>query len=385
MNGRREITMIIGVPKELKNREERVGLTPAAVTEYVQAGHQVRVETGSGASIGFSDLDYKAAGATIVPTAVDAWACEMIVKVKEPIPEEYHYFREGLILYTFLHLAPERALTNALLDKKVTAIAYETIQLDNGVLPLLTPMSEVAGRMSIQIGARCLEGSVGGKGLLLSGVPGVAPAKVTIIGGGIVGTNAARMAVGLGAEVTILDVSAERLRQLDDMFQGRVKTVMSSKHTIAEAVKEADLLVGAVLIPGARAPRLVTEEMVKSMSEKSVIVDVSIDQGGSIETIDRVTTHDEPTYIKHGVIHYAVANIPGVVARTSSIALSNATVKYGLQIANKHVKNAALENTAIAKGINTMEGAITYLAVAEAHNSSHIDIHEILKGTYQSV
>ena len=385
MNGRREITMIIGVPKELKNREERVGLTPAAVTEYVQAGHQVRVETGSGASIGFSDLDYKAAGATIVPTAEDAWACEMIVKVKEPIPEEYHYFREGLILYTFLHLAPERALTNALLDKKVTAIAYETIQLDNGVLPLLTPMSEVAGRMSIQIGARCLEGSVGGKGLLLSGVPGVAPAKVTIIGGGIVGTNAARMAVGLGAEVTILDVSAEKLRQLDDMFQGRVKTVMSSKHAIAEAVKEADLLVGAVLIPGARAPRLVTEEMVKSMSEKSVIVDVSIDQGGSIETIDRVTTHDEPTYVKHGVIHYAVANIPGVVARTSSIALSNATVKYGLQIANKHVKNAALENTAIAKGINTMEGAITYLAVAEAHNSSYTDIYEVLKGTYQSV
>lgn len=376
--------MIIGVPKELKNHEERVGMTPAAVYEYVQSGHQVRVERNLGESIGFTNEQYELSGATIVPLAADAWACEMVVKVKEPLPEEYQYFREGLILYTFLHLAPEPSLTKALLDKKVTAIAYETIQLDNGTLPLLTPMSEVAGRMSIQIGARCLEGSVGGKGVLLSGVPGVAPAKVVIIGGGIVGTNAARMAINLGAEVSILDISPDRLRQLDDMFQGRVKTLMSSSHNIAETVKEADLLVGAVLIPGARAPRIVTEQMVKKMSEKSVIVDVSIDQGGSIETIDRVTTHDQPIYYKHGVIHYAVANIPGVVAHTSSIALSNVTTKYGLEIANKNVMQAARDNKAIANGINVMDGVITHSAVAEAHNNKHIDINAIIHDFFQS-
>lgn len=373
--------MLIGVPKEIKNNESRVGMTPASVLSYVKQGHEVIVESGCGTGIGFGDEDYKNAGARIVPLAKDAWSADMVVKVKEPLPEEYAYFREGLILYTYLHLAPEAGLTKALVQSKVTAIAYETIQLDSGSLPLLTPMSEVAGRMSIQIGARFLEKANGGKGVLLSGVPGVAPGKVTVVGGGIVGTNAARMALGMGAEVSILDINPDRLRQLDDLFQGRLKTVMSNPHNIAEAVQQADLVVGAVLIPGARAPRLVTEEMVKTMSPGSVIVDVAIDQGGSIETIDRITTHDAPTYEKHGVIHYAVANMPGAVARTSTIALNNVTTPYGLQIANKNYKRAAIENRALAKGINVAEGQITFQAVAEAHGYPYTDIQTLLHGS----
>ncbi|MBB6634386.1 alanine dehydrogenase [Cohnella thailandensis] len=372
--------MLIGVPKEIKNNENRVGMTPGAVVSYRQAGHRVLVETNAGIGIGFSDQDYRDVGADVVGTAEEAWAAEMVVKVKEPLPEEYGFFREGLILYTYLHLAPEPELTKALAERKVTAIAYETIQLDNGSLPLLTPMSEVAGRMSIQIGAHFLEKSHGGKGVLMSGVPGVAPAKVAVIGGGIVGTNAARIALGLGADVGILDINADRLRQLDDLFQGRVKTLMSSPHNIAEAVRAADLVVGAVLIPGARAPRLVTEEMVRSMSPGSVIVDVAIDQGGSIETIDRITTHDNPTYVKHGVVHYAVANMPGAVARTSTIALTNVTTPYGLQIASKGYRQAALDNRALARGINAAEGKITFRAVAEAHGYAHTDVQEILEG-----
>jgi len=372
--------MLIGVPKEIKNNENRVGMTPGAVVSYRQAGHRVLVETNAGIGIGFSDQDYRDVGAEVVGTAEEAWAAEMVVKVKEPLPEEYGFFREGLILYTYLHLAPEPELTKALAERKVTAIAYETIQLDNGSLPLLTPMSEVAGRMSIQIGAHFLEKSHGGKGVLMSGVPGVAPAKVAVIGGGIVGTNAARIALGLGADVGILDINADRLRQLDDLFQGRVKTLMSSPHNIAEAVRAADLVVGAVLIPGARAPRLVTEEMVRSMSPGSVIVDVAIDQGGSIETIDRITTHDNPTYVKHGVVHYAVANMPGAVARTSTIALTNVTTPYGLQIASKGYRRAALDNRALARGINAAEGKITFRAVAEAHGYAHTDVQEILEG-----
>ncbi|PRZ12042.1 L-alanine dehydrogenase [Laceyella sediminis] len=371
--------MIIGVPKEIKNNENRVGLTPGGVAAFIGQGHEVWVETGAGLGSGFSDEAYKEAGAKIVSSAKEAWSAEMVMKVKEPLKEEYGYFREGLILYTYLHLAAEPELTKALIDNKVAAIAYETIQLDNGSLPLLTPMSEVAGRMSIQIGAQFLEKAKGGKGVLLGGVPGVLPAEVVIVGGGIVGTNAAKMAVGLGASVTILDISAERLRQLDDLFQGRVKTLMSNPYNLANAVKKADLLIGAVLIPGARAPRLVTEDMVKSMEEGSVIVDVAIDQGGSIETVDRITTHSNPTYVKHGVLHYAVANIPGSVARTSTLALSNVTVPYGLQLANKGVVQAVSENKALAKGVNILDGVLTCRAVAEAHGLPFQELAEFLR------
>lgn len=371
--------MIIGVPKEIKNNENRVGMTPGTVINFRNAGHEVLVESGAGLGIGFTDEDYGAAGAKVVASAAEAWKADMVMKVKEPLPEEYGYFQEDMILYTYLHLAPEPELTKALIDRKVTAVAYETIQLTDGSLPLLTPMSEVAGRMSIQIGAHFLEKAHGGKGVLLSGVPGVAPGKVAVIGGGIVGTNAARVALGLGADVSILDINPGRLRQLDDLFQGRVHTIMSDPYHIAETVKAADLLVGAVLIPGARAPRLVTEEMVKTMSPGSVIVDVAIDQGGSIETIDRITTHDNPTYEKHGVIHYAVANMPGAVARTSTMALTNATAPYGLKIANKGIRSAASQDQALAKGINVIGGKVTYEAVAAAHGYTYTHIDDYLK------
>lgn len=377
--------MIIGVPKEIKNNENRVGITPAGVASFKHYGHEVWVEANAGLGSGFEDEAYLAAGAKIVPTAADAWSAEMVLKVKEPLAEEYGYFREGLILFTYLHLAAESELTRALTDKKVIAIAYETIQLNNGSLPLLTPMSEVAGRMSIQIGAQFLEKSKGGKGILLGGVPGVAPAEVVIIGGGVVGTQAAKMAVGLGASVTLLDVNPERLRQLDDQFQGRLRTLMSHGSNIAEAVKKADLLIGAVLIPGSRAPRLVTEAVVKTMKPGSVIVDVAIDQGGSIETIDRITTHSDPTYVKHGVVHYAVANMPGAVAQTSTVALTNVTVGYGLQIANKGYREAALQHQDLAKGFNTIEGKVTYKAVAEAQGYPYVEIDSVLNGLSVSV
>ncbi|MFM1653140.1 alanine dehydrogenase [Brevibacillus sp. B_LB10_24] len=370
--------MIVGVPKEIKNNENRVALTPAGVTALVQNGHQVLVETNAGLGSGFNDSDYAAEGAKIVPSAADAWAADMVMKVKEPIASEYQYFREGLILFTYLHLAPEPELTKALMDKKVIAIAYETIQLDNGALPLLTPMSEVAGRMSVQIGAQFLEKIYGGKGVLLSGVPGVPKGEVVIVGGGIVGTNAAKMAAGLGANVTILDISADRLRQLDDLFQGKVQTLMSNSYNIANAVKKADLLIGAVLIPGARAPRLVTEEMVKTMSPGSVIVDVAIDQGGCIATSDRITTHDNPTFEKHGVIHYSVANMPGAVARTSTLALTNVTMAYALQLANKGYRDAVIQNAALAKGVNVIDGKVVYKSVAEAHGLPYHSIQDVL-------
>ncbi|MZQ82169.1 alanine dehydrogenase [Paenibacillus sp. 5J-6] len=377
--------MIIGVPKEIKNNENRVGITPAGVASFRHYGHEVWIEASAGLGSGFEDEDYLAVGARIVPTAKDAWSAEMVLKVKEPLAEEYGYFREGLILFTYLHLAAESELTRALTDKKVIAIAYETIQLNNGSLPLLTPMSEVAGRMSIQIGAQFLEKSKGGKGILLGGVPGVAPAEVVIIGGGVVGTQAAKMAVGLGASVTLLDVNPERLRQLDDQFQGRLRTLMSHGSNIADAVKKADLLIGAVLIPGSRAPRLVSEAVVKTMKPGSVIVDVAIDQGGSIETIDRITTHSDPTYVKHGVVHYAVANMPGAVAQTSTIALTNVTVGYGLQIANKGYREAGLQHQDLAKGFNTIEGKVTYKAVAEAQGYPYVEIDDVLNGLSVSV
>jgi alanine dehydrogenase len=371
--------MRIGIPKEIKNNENRVAITPAGVMTLVKAGHEVYVEKDAGQGSGFTEDEYMAAGAKIVDTAEEAWSMDMVMKVKEPLPEEYRYFREGLILFTYLHLAPEPELTRALIDNKVVGIAYETVQLPNGSLPLLTPMSEVAGRMSVQIGAQFLEKTKGGKGILLGSVPGVRRGKVTIIGGGVAGTNAAKMAVGLGAEVTIIDLNPDRLRQLDDIFGNDVTTLMSNSYNIAESVKDSDLVIGAVLIPGAKAPKLVTEEMIKSMTPGSVVVDIAIDQGGIFETTDRVTTHDNPTYVKHGVVHYAVANMPGAVPRTSTFALTNVTVPYALQIANKGYQKACLDNPALLKGINTLNGFVTYKAVAEAHGLTYKDAKTLLE------
>ncbi|WP_270394095.1 alanine dehydrogenase [Bacillus paranthracis] len=371
--------MRIGIPTEIKNNENRVAMTPAGAVHLVQNGHEVFVQKGAGLGSGFTDEEYVQAGAKLVETAEEAWNQDMVMKVKEPVASEYGYFREGLILFTYLHLAPETELTKALIDNKVVSIAYETVQLDNRSLPLLAPMSEVAGRMSAQIGAQFLEKNKGGKGILLAGVPGVKRGKVTIIGGGQAGTNAAKIAVGLGADVTIIDLSAERLRQLDDIFGNQVKTLMSNPYNIAEAVKESDLVIGAVLIPGAKAPKLVTEEMIQSMEPGSVVVDIAIDQGGIFETTDRITTHDNPTYEKHGVVHYAVANMPGAVPRTSTLALTNVTVPYAVQIANKGYKDACLGNTALLKGINTLDGYVTFEAVAEAHGLQYADAKELLE------
>lgn len=371
--------MIIGVVKEIKNNENRVALTPAGVVSFVQAGHKVLVEKGAGIGSGFVDVDYAQAGAELIEFAADVWnQSEMIMKVKEPLESEYKYFRPGLVLFTYLHLAAEPALAQALKDSGVIAIAYETVSV-NRTLPLLTPMSEVAGRMSAQIGAQFLQKFNGGKGILLAGVPGVSRGKVTIIGGGIVGTNAAKMAIGLGADVTIIDLSADRLRYLDDVFGNQIKTLISNPFNIAEAVKEADLVIGAVLIPGAKAPKLVTEEMVKTMKPGSVIVDVAIDQGGSVETIDHVTTHDNPTFEKHGVVHYSVANMPGAVPRTSTMALTNATVPYALQIANKGVVKAISENLALKLGVNVANGEITYEAVAKDLNYVYVPVEIALE------
>lgn len=370
--------MIIGVPKEIKNNENRVGLTPGGVHAFVEAGHTVKVETSAGAGSYFEDEDYQNAGANIVNSASEAWDAEMVIKVKEPLKEEFDYFKEGLILYTYLHLAPEVELTKALLDKKVVAIAYETIQAPDGTLPLLAPMSEVAGRMAAQVGSEFLQKNKGGKGILLSGVPGVERGKVTIIGGGMAGTNAAKVAVGLGADVTILDLNPLRLRELDDLFGSSVQTVMSSPHNIEKFVKESDVVIGAVLIPGAKAPRLVTEKMVEAMNPGSVIVDIAIDQGGIFETTDRITTHDDPTYIKHGVVHYAVANMPGAVPRTSTISLTNATMKMGLDIANDGFKTAAEKHPMLLSGFNTFDGHVTYRAVADAQGLAYKNIEELL-------
>jgi alanine dehydrogenase len=322
---------------------------------------------------------YGRAGAEIVDTSSEVWSdADMVMKVKEPLAEEFQYFRKNLILFTYLHLAPEPELTEHLLEKGVTAIAYETIQSDNGALPLLTPMSEVAGRMSVQVGIQFLEKPKGGKGTLLGGVPGVPPGKVVIIGGGIVGTNAAKMAMGLGAQVTLLDISPDRLRQLDDLYGGRLQTLMSNSYNIEAAVKDADLVIGAVLIPGARAPKLVTEQMVKQMQPGSVIVDVAIDQGGSIETANKVTTHSNPTYVKHDVVHYAVANMPGAVPRTSTFALTNVTVPYAVHIANNVAEQAIAESPALAKGVNAMAGGLTYKAVADSLEKPYTPLEDIM-------
>lgn len=365
--------MKIGVPKEIKNNENRVAITPAGVISLVKQGHRVIVEAGAGKGSGFADEAYQLAGAIIEKDVNKVWSeAEMILKVKEPLKAEYQYFRRGLILFTYLHLAAEPNLAKALVDNEVTAIAYETVQV-GGSLPLLTPMSEVAGRMASQIGAQFLEKTKGGSGILLSGVPGVRRGKVTVIGGGVVGTNAAKLAMGLGANVTIIDLSANRLRQLDDLYGDHLQTLMSNPMNIAEAVAQSDLVIGAVLIPGAKAPKLVTECMVKSMKEGSVVVDVAIDQGGIIETVDKITTHDAPTYTKHGVVHYAVANMPGAVPRTSTIALTNVTIPYVLQIAGKGVERAIEENHALAFGLNTINGYVTYEAVAKDLGYKYVD------------
>ncbi|MGP4068419.1 alanine dehydrogenase [Halobacillus sp. B29] len=365
--------MKVGIPREIKNHENRVAMTPAGAGNLIKEGNEVVLEKGAGEGSGFTDHDYTQVGVTIVDTAVEAWETQMVMKVKEPIAEEYHYFYKGMILFTFFHLAADEKLTRALSEKKVVAIAYETVQLADGTLPLLTPMSEVAGRMATQKGAQYLEKPSSGKGILLGSVPGVRRGKVTIIGGGVVGTNAAKIAVGLGADVTMIDLNPERLRQLDDLFGSSINTLMSNPLNIREAVREADLVIGAVLLPGAKAPRLVTEEMVKAMRQGSVFIDVAVDQGGIVETFDHVTTHDNPIYKKHGVVHYAVGNMPGAVPRTSTMALTNVTIPYSIQIANKGHERACLENEALLKGLNVVNGYVTYKEVAEVHQLSFMD------------
>lgn len=372
--------MIIGVPKEIKNNENRVALTPAGVFALAKEGHKVLVEKSAGMGSGIQDEDYYNAGAQLLDNSNDLFRmADMIIKVKEPLECEYDLFKEGQILFTYLHLAPNPSLTEALLKRKITGIAYETVELENRALPLLTPMSEVAGRMSVQVGATMLQKYYGGMGVLLGGVPGVLPAEVIIIGGGVVGTNAAKMAVGLGARVTILDINKGRLSYLDDIFTGRVQTMICNEYNVAEMVKKADLLIGAVLVAGAKAPKIVSEEMVKTMKRGSVIVDVAIDQGGSVETIDRVTTHDNPTYERYGVIHYSVANMPGAVPRTSTFALTGATLPYALQIAGKGAEKAVLEDDALLLGLNTYKGNITNKAVAESMNMEFVPSLQLIK------
>ncbi|MEW6057096.1 MAG: alanine dehydrogenase [Bdellovibrionota bacterium] len=357
--------MIVGVPKEIKNNENRVGMVPSGARALKQHGHTVLVQTQAGHGIGISDEDYVKAGATIVGSAKEVYAkAEMIVKVKEPLPEEYNLLRENQILYTYLHLAPAPQLTKALMERRVIAIAYETIQAEDGSLPLLTPMSEVAGRMSTQIGAHLLEKANGGKGVLLGGVPGVPRATVTILGGGISGTNAAKIAAGMGAQVNILDVSAKRLEYLDHIFGGTAQTLFSNYENIEKSVRESDLVIGAVLIAGAKAPKLVSKDLVSEMSPGSVIVDIAVDQGGCIETCTP-TSHDNPTYTVDGVIHYAVPNMPGAVARTSTYALTNVTMKYGLMLADLGFKEAVSKDPALYKGVNVYNGKVAYLQVAK--------------------
>ena len=369
--------MIIGVPKEIKTREYRVGMTPAGIRSLTQRGHKVLVEKAAGEGANIKDADYVAAGGTIVATAAEAWSAEMVVKVKEPLPSEYDYFRENLILYTYLHLAPEPELTKKLVEKKVAGVAYETIELEDGSLPLLRPMSEVAGKMAVQVGASSLEKEHGGKGVLLGGVPGTRRGRVVILGGGVVGRNAATIAIGMGAQVTVLDVSANTMSYLEDIFGGAVETLYSNPFNIEMAVTRADLVVGAVLIAGARAPKLVTRELIGKMEKGSVVVDVAVDQGGCIETC-RPTTHDNPTYEIDGVVHYCVANMPGAVPQTSTWALSSTTLAYALKIADHGLVAAAKADPALLKGINTYGGHVTYEAVAQAHKMDYTPAAKLL-------
>lgn len=369
--------MKIGIPKEIKNNENRVALPPAGVYELVQEGHEVLVEANAGIGSTFSDEAYRAVGATIVANAADVWAADMVMKVKDPLPEEYSYLRAGLLLFTYLHVAANPELAKALMFSKVRAIGYENVQLANGTLPLLSPMSEIVGRMAVQIGAQFLEKIYGGKGVLLSGVPGVRKGQVTIIGGGVAGTNAAKMALGLGTQVTILDVSIPRLQELDQLFDGQVQTLFSNRFNIEAAIQQADLVIGAVLLPGKKAPNLVTREMVKTMAEKSVIVDIAIDQGGIFETEDRVTTHDDPTYIQENVIHYAVANMPGAVPQTATLALSIATLPYAKQLAADPEK-ALRTNAALARGVIAFDGHFTLKEAAQDLAIDAVELSELI-------
>ena len=370
--------MIIGLPKEIKDNEYRVGLTPAGVRARTDAGHRVLVETHAGEGSGFEDSLYQRAGATIVNSADDVWGeGEMIVKVKEPIAPEYPRMRDGQLLFTYLHLAPDHELTEQLLKRKVTGVAYETITDRRGTLPLLTPMSEVAGRMAIQVGAHYLEKMSGGRGILLGGVPGVPAARVVIIGGGVVGTNAAKIAVGMGAHVTIIDNNLDRLRELDDIFLSKISTLASSAYMIHDAVSQADLIIGAVLVPGAAAPRLVTRGMLKDVTDGAVIVDVAVDQGGCVETT-HPTTHSDPTYYVEGVLHYCVANMPGAVPRTSTFALTNATLPYALKLANHGFHAAVGSDPGLKEGVNTLSGKLTYEAVAVSQGREYAPLDQLL-------
>jgi alanine dehydrogenase len=369
--------MIIGVPKEVKDHESRVGITPAGVKALVEAGHKVLVEHDAGALSSFPDDEYQAVGAEIVGEAYHVWSsADMIVKVKEPVEKEYYLFREGLVLFTYLHLAPLKALTDALLSKKVIGIAYETVRDKAGTLPLLTPMSEVAGRLSVQVGATYLEKEHGGRGVLLGGVPGTPPGNVCIIGGGIVGTNAAKIALGMGAKVTIVDLSLNRLREIDDIFGSRINTLASNSYNIERAVCEADLVIGGVLIPGAAAPKIVTKAMVSKMKKGAVIVDVAIDQGGCIETA-KPTTHSDPSFLVDGVVHYCVTNMPAAVPNTSTLALTNATFPYVMKLAKLGAAEAIRSDAGIAEGVNTFNGFLTYKAVAQAQDREFTSISHL--------
>ena len=371
--------MRIGVPAEIKDNEYRVGMTPPGVRDLASDGHTVFVQKGAGNGSGFSDEEYQTAGAKVLPTADAVYnEAELIVKVKEPIEADLKRMKDGQLLFTYLHLAPVPDLTQELLRKKITGVAYETITGRGGSLPLLTPMSEVAGRMAVHIGAYYLQKPNGGRGVLLGGVPGVLPSDVVIIGGGVVGTNAAKMAVGLGARVTILDTNLDRLRYLDDIFKGRVQTLASNRAHVAEAARRADLLIGGVLIPGAAAPKLVTRDMIKDMKKGSVIVDVAIDQGGCVETA-HATTHSNPVYEVDGVIHYCVANMPGAVPRTSTIALTNATLPFARILANQGFQKAVRDNASLAEGVNVYDGNITYRAVAESQGRKYTDLASLLQ------
>ncbi len=371
--------MIVSFPKEIKDRENRISLTPAGCQSLTQQGHKVLIEADAGLGSGFGNEEYQKNGATVIASAGDLWnQAQMVVKVKEPLEPEYQYFRKDLVLFTFLHLADNPKLTDHLLSSKITSISYETVQLPDGRLPLLTPMSEVAGRIAVQIGAHLLEKIDNGRGILLGGVTNVDPAQVVIIGGGVVGTNSAQIAVGMGAQVTIIDKNAQRLEQLQILFNHRIKTLSSTAAHIAEAVKAADLLIGGVLVMGDKCPKLVTENMVKTMKPGAVIVDVAIDHGGCIETVDRTTSHSHPTYEKYGVVHYAVPNMPGIVPRTSTLALTHATLPYVLALANLGFPKALEGNEPLAKGVNTLGGHCTCAAVCKALGLKYTPLESLL-------
>ena len=370
--------MIIGIPKEIKNNENRVAITPPGVKAFCQAGHQVIIQKSAGLGSGIEDKEYNEAGAAIIETAKEVFEkAEMIMKVKEPLISEYDLLRAGQILFTYFHFASSLELTEAMMKRKVICITYETVQTDDGGLPLLAPMSEVAGKMAAQVAAYYLAAPYGGRGVLMGGVPGVSPAKIVVVGGGTVGTNAAKVAAGMGANVTLFDININRLKYLDDVLPKNITLLMSNQHNIEEEIKDADAVIGAVLIPGAKAPKLVTEEMIKKMKANSVIVDVAIDQGGCIAT-SKPTSHSDPVFKLHDVLHYCVTNMPGAFSRTSTFALTNATLPYGLEIANKGYKKAVKGNKALAKGLNVIDGKVTYKPVAKVFNLKYYPVEEVI-------